>query len=45
VKMQEAIEELSLIRAYDEAKASGHEARPFEQAVEEIKRRRGPALP
>ena len=32
----EAAEELSAIRAYDAAKASGEEAIPFEQAIEEI---------
>lgn len=32
----EAAEELSAIRAYDSAKASGDEAIPFEQAIEEI---------
>ncbi len=32
----EAAEELSAIRAYDAAKASGDEAIPFEQAVTEI---------
>ena len=32
----EAAEELDSIRAYDAAKASGEEAIPFEQAIEEI---------
>lgn len=32
----EAAEELSAIRAYDAAKASGDEAIPFEQAIAEI---------
>ena len=34
------LEELECIRAYDTAKASGDEALPFEQAIEEIKRTR-----
>ncbi len=32
----EAAEELSTIRAFDAAKASGEEAIPFEQAIAEI---------
>jgi len=32
----EALEELESIKAYDEAKASGDEIIPFEQAVKEI---------
>jgi PHD/YefM family antitoxin component YafN of YafNO toxin-antitoxin module len=35
-RMLEELEELESIRAYDRAKASGGEAVPFEQAVEEI---------
>ena len=35
-KLLEALEELESIRAYDEAKASGDAAIPFEQAVREI---------
>jgi PHD/YefM family antitoxin component YafN of YafNO toxin-antitoxin module len=35
-KLLEALEELESIRAYDEAKESGNEAVPFEQAVHEI---------
>lgn len=37
-ELLEAAEELDDIRAYDEAKASGGEAIPFEQAVREIER-------
>ena len=37
-KLLEALEELESIRAYDDAKASGDEAIPFEQAVAEIER-------
>ena len=37
-KMVEELEELESIRAYDAAKASGDEAIPFEQAVDEIER-------
>lgn len=40
-KMLDDLEELSAIRAYDLAKAGNDEAIPFEQAVEEIERRRG----
>lgn len=39
-KLLEDLEELESIRAYDEAKASGDEGIPFEQAVEEIERSR-----
>lgn len=39
--MLEGLEELESIRAYDLAKASGEEAVPFEQAVQEIERERG----
>jgi hypothetical protein len=35
-ELLEAAEELDAIRAYDAAKASGDDAIPFEQAVEEI---------
>jgi sporulation protein YlmC with PRC-barrel domain len=35
-----ALEELEAIRAYDEAKEAGDAAVPFEQAVEEIEKRR-----
>ena len=35
-ELLEAQEELESIRAFDEAKASGDEAIPFSQAVEEI---------
>jgi hypothetical protein len=35
-ELLEAAEELDALRAYDAAKASGDEAIPFEQAVEEI---------
>ena len=34
------IEELESIRAYDAAKASGDEAIPFQQAIQEIERSR-----
>jgi|tagenome__1003787_1003787.scaffolds.fasta_scaffold19779995_2 hypothetical protein len=36
----EDLEELESIRAYDAAKASGDEAIPFEQALQEIQRSR-----
>jgi hypothetical protein len=36
----EDLEELDSIRAYDAAKASGDEAVPFEQALQEIQRSR-----
>ncbi len=39
-KLMEEIEELEAIRAYDAAIASGDEAIPFEQAVNEIERSR-----
>ena len=39
-QLLKALEELESIRAYDEAKASGDEAIPFAQAVEEIERER-----
>jgi hypothetical protein len=35
------LEELAAIRAYDMAKASGEKPIPFDQALKEIKRRRG----
>ena len=35
-----ALEELEAIRAYDEAKTSGDEAVPFEEATREIEKRR-----
>ena len=40
-KLLEDLEELDAIRAYDEAKASGDEAVPFEEAIAEIEQRRG----
>jgi hypothetical protein len=39
-RLLEEAEELEAIRAYDAAQASGDEAIPFEQAVEEIERNR-----
>lgn len=39
-QLVEAAEELSAIRAYDEAKARGDEAVPFEEAVREIEQGR-----
>lgn len=39
-KILEDLEELESIRAYDAAKASGEEAIPFEQALQEIKKSR-----
>lgn len=39
-KIIEELEELESIRAYDEAKNSGDESIPFEQAVSEIERNR-----
>lgn len=39
-RLMEDIEELDAIRAYDAAIASGDEAIPFEQAVNEIRRSR-----
>ncbi len=35
-RLVEALEELDDLRAYDEARASGEEPVPFEQAVREI---------
>ncbi|HEX8127501.1 MAG TPA: hypothetical protein VF527_00130 [Pyrinomonadaceae bacterium] len=40
-KLLEDLEELDAIRAYDEAKASGDEAIPFEEAIAEIEQKRG----
>jgi hypothetical protein len=40
-QLLEAAEELEAIRSYDEAKASGDEAIPFEDAIREIEQRRG----
>ena len=39
-KLLEALEELDCIRAYDDAKASGDEAVPFEEAVKDIEQNR-----
>ena len=39
-RLDELAEEMESLRAYIEAKLSGDEAIPFEQAVEEIERRR-----
>ena len=39
-RLMAELEELDAIRAYDAAKASGEEAIPFEQAVQEIERSR-----
>ncbi len=39
-KLLKALEELDCIRAYDDAKASGDEAVPFEQAVKDIEQNR-----
>lgn len=39
-ELMEALEDLEDIRAFDEAKASGDEAIPFEQAVQEVERAR-----
>ena len=39
-EMLSALEELESIRAYDAAKASGDEAVPLEEAVNEIERER-----
>lgn len=39
-RLLEALEELDDLRAYDEAKASGDEAIPLEQALAEIERER-----
>ena len=35
-QLVEALEELEAIRTYDSAKASGEEARPFENMVREV---------
>jgi hypothetical protein len=40
-KLLEELEELDAIRAYDEARASGDAAIPFEEAIAEIEQRRG----
>lgn len=37
-KLLEELEELDSIRAYDAAKASGDEAIPFNEAIDEIER-------
>lgn len=39
-KILEELEELEVVRAYDEAKASGEEIIPFGKAVEEIEKGR-----
>jgi len=39
-KLIKQAEELEAIRRYDEAKASGDQVIPFEQAVEEIEKKR-----
>jgi hypothetical protein len=39
-RIQQDLEELESIRAYDAAKASGDESVPFQQAVSEIERGR-----
>jgi len=39
-RLLEALEELECLRAYDAAKASGDEAIPFDQAINEIERER-----
>jgi hypothetical protein len=39
-RLLEAVEELDAIRAYDDATAAKDETIPFEQAVDEIERRR-----
>ncbi|MEP0547313.1 MAG: hypothetical protein ABJF88_10310 [Rhodothermales bacterium] len=39
-QLLDAAEEIEAIRAYDEAKASGDEAIPFDEAVREIERDR-----
>lgn len=39
-KLLAEIEELESIRAYDAAKASGDEAIPFQEAIQEIERSR-----
>jgi PHD/YefM family antitoxin component YafN of YafNO toxin-antitoxin module len=40
-RLLEELEELESIRAFDAAKASGGEAVPFEQAIEEMEGERG----
>ena len=40
-RLLEELEELESMRAYDAAKASGGEAVPFEQAIEEMEGERG----
>ncbi|MEE8585338.1 MAG: hypothetical protein V3T83_10850 [Acidobacteriota bacterium] len=39
-RILDELEELESIRAYEEAKSSGDEAIPFEQAVDEIEQQR-----
>jgi PHD/YefM family antitoxin component YafN of YafNO toxin-antitoxin module len=39
-KILDELDELDAIRAYDEAKASGEEAIPLDQALREIERKR-----
>ena len=39
-QLLDAAEELEELRAYDEAKASGEEVIPFEQAIREIEQQR-----
>ena len=39
-KILDELDELDAIRAYDEAKASGEQAIPLEQALREIERKR-----
>lgn len=39
-QLLEALEEIDAIRAYDDAKGSGDEAVPFEEATREIERDR-----
>jgi hypothetical protein len=39
-RLLKAWDEMESIRAYDEAKASGDEVVPFEQAINEIERQR-----
>ncbi len=39
-QLLDALEEIEAARAYDEAKANGDEAIPFEEAVREIERER-----
>ncbi len=39
-RILEELEELDAIRAYDEAKVSGDETIPFDQAIAEIERER-----